>query len=304
MAENVISEGAAFSYKNLDVKSKIKEIAIVVAFAMVIGGIWISFLLFVGGGININEYYQKHTFYSSVLLYSAVFLLCFSVLAILTKGKFDVVLHDPEQGILKDFPFLKNPFILTLIALGMGIVIGLFSALKNTFFVGIPPQTMLPELSITNSELLKVFFSSEPAAIAETFLFLCFLSLITTLFNFLIVSKKYNGLSRKVYYILIPFISVIVGLLWVGYHSIAYSGQDAALLSVFIFGFIGALVTLYTQTFLIWWAIHNTANAFVKLNELFSDDIIKVYAVVGLLLIGLLLVLISLIINKKRVKNE
>ncbi len=123
MPENIIEKDSAFIYKRLDVKSKIKEIAILLTLALFVGIFWIVFLLFVGGGISISEFYQKYSFYSAIVIAGTLVLLFLAVLSILTKGKIDAVIHDPEQSLLSGIPILKNPFYVIFGSLIFGCIL-------------------------------------------------------------------------------------------------------------------------------------------------------------------------------------
>ena len=296
MSEDTIVQDSTFIYKRLDVKNKIKEIAILLVLAMFIGIFWIVFLLFVGGGVTIAEFYQKYSFYSAIVIAGTIILAFLSILSIITKGKVDSLIHDPEQSLLSGFKFLYNPWYVIFGGLAFGCILGLMSSLKNTFFVGVP-QSILPQIAIQQMEFLKIFFAAEPAAIGETLMFAVFFSLYNTGLNYFF-TRKGKGVSKTMYALLLLPAAIAFGLLWMLYHQIAYPGQEAALLNVFIFGFLGAGISLAMNSFLIWWTIHSTANAFIQLNTLYSNDIIAIWTIVLVLLLTLLMTLTYMITKK------
>lgn len=195
-------------------------------------------------------------------------------------------LHDPEQdGLLynlseslgfkgrKNFmhwsqSILRNFIIWTLVFGGIGIL-----QLYNHFaFVGVP------QIPFQVTAAAKVFFTAEPAAFAETMLFILIFSIGMGFVGWFTSKTK---LGKVGYYGFGVLVCVAIGLGWMGFHNIVYGNNEAALLSTFIFGFGGSMLTLLSGTFIPWYCWHFFNNTFVKLSQVATrnEDVIFVAAI-------------------------
>jgi len=97
-------------------------------------------------------------------------------------------------------------------------------------------------------------------------------------------------------YLLIP---AAVGLIGIANHTLRYAGSDVALLTVFLFWTLGALITLLTGSFIPFFVMHLLNNLFLDLHRFFSSDIVIWY--IGIALgVALILYLILYVFRKRR----
>jgi len=82
-------------------------------------------------------------------------------------------------------------------------------------------------------------------------------------------------------------ISPLMGLLWVGYHSIVYGASEAALFATFMFGTIGSMITLATGTFIYWLIWHFMNNFILKLIPYVAikEDLVLILAVIWFIIL-------------------
>jgi hypothetical protein len=100
-------------------------------------------------------------------------------------------------------------------------------------------------------------------------------------------------------------IAPLMGLVWMSFHNIVYGSSEASLQATFIFGWVGATITILTGIFFFWFVWHFFNNMIIKLLELVTvQEDIKL--VLGISLILLILVWISieyLVIKASKKKN-
>lgn len=219
--------------------------------------------------------------------------------------------HDPEQdGLLYNlFDYLgakKNPmrwslsifrcFIIAILVFGS---LGLFQAITNTAFVGIP------QMPFQVTKVAEVYFTAEPPAFAETMLLLFVMSIFLG-FNAWFCSKL--KLGKGGYFLIGILICILIGFLWMGFHSIVYGNNEAKLTATFLFGFVGSLITLVLGTWIFFYTWHFMNNLFVKLNQLFlgNEDLVFITAIilVAILILWVLGELILYKFKKKRRMNK
>lgn len=81
---------------------------------------------------------------------------------------------------------------------------------------------------------------------------------------------------------------ILVGIYGLSVHLMRYAGFDTSLTVVFIFWFIGGLITVLTGSFMPFLTMHIANNFFYSLSESFSSDIVQNTAFIGIaILIGL-----------------
>ena len=194
------------------------------------------------------------------------------------SGFGDIILHNDNSLISKipGLKFLAKPSNLIMFSILIFSVLGLIGVFSNTFFAQIPQV----EQQVT--ETGKVLLSIEPAASSENMFFFFLISLILSFVNFYTFKYKWEiGVNYLFRLFLIP---LIIGLLWMGLHSVRYGSSDLALLGVFTFGFFGALLTLLFESLIVWWTWHILNNLFFKINEFQSDDLVLI-TVIGVLFV-------------------
>jgi len=192
-------------------------------------------------------------------------------------------IHDPEQdgmfynltkgkGMKWSLSMFRMFMIFGLFFGGVGII----QVLTNFSFVGIP------QMPFQITAFGEVFFSAEPPAFAETMMAIFVFSLLMGLNGWL--SSKFRW-GKIGYWTMGLLVCLVVGGLWMGYHSIVYGSSEKDLLATFIFGFGGSFLTLAFGSWIPWWSWHFFNNIFVKLSQLttvLSEDVILFSGIIWL----------------------
>jgi len=221
------------------------------------------------------------------------------------------ILHDPEQdGALYNmfdglgFKGRSNPMRFTLpIARNFAIAIVIFSLVGIAQLLGGFQFVGLPQIGFQQiTPVTEVLFATEPPAFAETTLMLFVFSLMLSELAWL--TSKFK-LGKVPYFLIGLFvITPIIGLAWAGFHRIVYGNNEVALFATFIFGAVGAFITLLTGTFIYWYVWHFANNFFVKLSQIVTiqEDVI-LFSIVGIGVFIFLWILTELIVYKSRDKK-
>jgi hypothetical protein len=134
--------------------------------------------------------------------------------------------------------------------------------------------TGIPNIPFQVTTTMKVLFTAEPPAFAETTLMIFVLSLLMGLNSYIVSKFK---IPTFVYWIVaIMLICPLIGLSWMGFHNIVYGNSEVSLFATFLFGWIGSTITVLFGTFILWYAWHFWNNVFAKINELLpqNEDVI------------------------------
>lgn len=243
-------------------------VSIVVFVLMVISG----FALTAGHGLEDNTFVLRFTIYSILGGAGLAFLLVGNFLNFFNhKRIIKTIVHDPEDGLLGGLRVVRNPLLLML---GMFIVfllplfwLGKFS---NTFFSGIPFKAQ----QITTFS--NIWADSVFPALAENMFIFIPLCLIYT-WNW----KANKGRGTVFWAINLIVIPLVFAFAWQFFHLAVYGSNEVALVSTFIFGFVGVLLTMTTMSFIPWAAIHFLTNFMLAVKQygLMSEDLVTVVLV-------------------------
>ena len=208
------------------------------------------------------------------------------------------VLHDPDQaGVLTKLPFMKwirNPIKLFLVSLIFFAFIGLYSTQSNNFFA-FAPELVAQQIS----PFAEVVFAFEPSATAETVFFIAFE--VSILYGFLRWMQRKLNLNNAIFYVLLfSIVPLLVGISWSAYHNLAYPESEIAGFNTFIFGSLGALLTLLFGSIFVWYAWHVDNNLFFQLNRLFDNDAVFTITLLLLIFIVVITVIFFFITRNKK----
>ena len=246
----------------------------------------------------LDIYFQKTLVYTLFLIIGLLIIISLVVAKLIKPDSpASYIIHDPKNAYLpniKGFRWLNSFRRTFLVAIILFPIIGLLSITTNTFFTGLP-QT---EFQVTNAG--KVAFETEPASTSETIFFGAIMFLLLTLFKWL--QKKFNWSNNTFLLMSMFFISIIIGLLGIGYHSIRYEGQERNILAVFGFFSIGTFLTISTGSLIFWWIWHISNNFFGILKILFAKE--SILLITSLILFIILIIIIIYFINSKKIKQN
>ena len=282
------------------VKHELYEIFGIGIWAFVVGIILTQFSILALEGASITNILTKNAFYTAPLV-GGILVILFLKIVELIQGKkqtINAVVHDPTQGLLKNFHIgnfypLKNIFTTVLTGMIIFIPFGLVGVVNNTWFgVGIPSviQQATPGA--------KLIDSIEPATSSESFIFLTIMSLFNSLIFYLSIRFKWNKTLQWVLLLIPGFF--LFGFLGLNYHKLVYGGQELALLFVFFFWGLGALITFATQSIILFYEWHYFNNLFLAMNILFANDIVIIYT--GIIYALILSLFVYLIASAKKTK--
>lgn len=260
-------------------KKEVKELS-VIAFIILLNVIMGLWGLTVEGGLGIDAYRQKVSFYVLPLIISFAFFIFVLIKLFVPNHPFfkEWHVHDPEESILSKS--LSSRFFNTVPKMLLASII-IFSSLAFLIVLVYSltlTQTGFVEQQITNTG--KLIFSAYPVADSET---LTIISVFYLMMGIIAVntSKKNKDLKTGLTFLAI----VMIGFLWATFHSQVYGNDEASLTLTFLFGFTGIGITYLTRSiipFIIWHQVH---NLFAKSRELFSDQSILIALVILLALV-------------------
>lgn len=242
--------------------------------------------LFMFGGIEDPQFFDKTTFYFGLFGVSAAAIIALTLLEAQGKTWANVLFHDPDKALLSGTfvgKALNRPWTMFNFFLVFFLIIGIFSVTTNTFFTGI----IGIEQQVT--ETGDLLLNTEPAATSETLMQVAILSVMAGLVSYYARRQKWDAGTKVL--VLCFVVPILFGLLWVGYHGARYAGQEHNLVATFIFGAGSSLITILTGSILGAWVWHFTSNMFARANQLFGDDrIVLAVIVFAILYVTVLLI--------------
>lgn len=182
------------------------------------------------------------------------------------------LIHSPEENgaLYRLFDYLgfkgnRNPMRWSLSLFRVFIIsILIFGGLG--IFQVMYPQIAIAGIPATAQQLTTtsdVIFGAGVPSFSEngTLMFIFFILLGIDAY---ICSKFKLGLG--VFFLIgLLVISPLLGLTWMGWHSVVYGNSSTKLLATFIFGWIGSSITLLTASFIFWLVWHFMNNMIIKL---------------------------------------
>lgn len=234
--------------------------------------------LFAGRGFESQLFAQKVWTYAGFGIASAIGIMMFTIMQ-----KFNLkfgygFIFSPEEGWMGKIKELKNtlrsPWKILFLSIILVSLFGMTGAMLNTSFVGIPTI----EQQVTKTS--EVIISVEPSSSSETSseLFVLFLALS---FIFLI-AKKYK-LGKGFTILMSLFVAIPLRALFaVAIHLLRYGSEEANLIGIFITRYFNSLITLATGTIIFEYVWHSLNNFFVKINEMFANEIILIITLISL----------------------
>jgi len=274
-----------------DIKKDYKTVFVMTIFLlafMVISG----FLLTAGRGLDDNTFVLRFIIYSILGGTGLLFMFVVSLYNYINHTRtLKTIVHDPEEGILK-IKAVYNPvllFLMTLILFTLPLFfLGKFS---NTFLSGVPFKVQ----QITT--FANIWADSVFPALAENLFIFILLALVYT-WNF---KKNYKRNGVMFYSINLIFLPLLFAFLWMFFHLKVYGSNEIALLSTFVFGFIGILLTMSTMSFIPFAVLHFLTNFMlsIKRYNLMSSDLVLVTMIVAEFLFIIAFVLVYRFDKKK-----
>lgn len=161
-------------------------------------------------------------------------------------------------------------------------------------------QIFFPQLSISGvpqaqqiTTASDIFFGAGLPSFAENGTLLFILSLLSGINAFLCAKFIKDKRTAMIVFFMVAllFIAPLMGLGWMQYHSLVYGNSEADLMATFIFGWLGATITILTGICFFWLIWHFINNLTIKLIELatFKEDIALIS---GLILFVILVIYI------------
>ena len=233
-------------------------------------------------GMTVLEFFDKAVFYFGAGAIALVLLI------LLAYGKIIVERFPQAENY---FGWLRGAMVFNPDIAFLGLQIPWFKKWGNQLKLGLTIFPLLALLSVAFKFILTaippqtvttaadLFLAVEPASSAETMIAVLVISLIYGIIIWLM--RKYTTLSNIINFAIAGIITTIIGgFLWMGYHATVYAGSEVDLFATFIFGFGGTFITVLTGNILLWWIWHFSANAAIKMDELFSTDTTLVVLVI------------------------
>lgn len=97
------------------------------------------------------------------------------------------------------------------------------------------------------------------------------------------------SVSRGNYRMLVLLgVPVITGLYGYVNHLLRYGSSDISLMVVFVFWFVGGLITVMVGSFIPFWIMHLVNNLLFDLQRFFASDTIRIYFIVIIILLSVI----------------
>jgi hypothetical protein len=275
-----------------------KHVFVLILVWAVLDGIVVTIAYFAGGGASITELFDKMLFYFAFCIIGILTMSVFAIWkAIRPNSAFaNSFIFDPDQGVLPNEPIIRfnRSFFWTFILFfNLTAAIGLGSAYSNTFFLA------TPQVIQQITEASKLILETEPAALAETMVFVGFLvPLLVGLVKYSVDRER--TLGNVLIFAAVP---VIIGLIGVTEHLLVYGEQQTALVFTFLFWTISAYLTLITGSFLAAYIWHFNNNFYVEANRLFANDQVFLVWIISMILINVLLIGTRVLLSRRQQKR-
>lgn len=249
------------------------------------------------GGFDSTEVLQEFGFYLVGGVFLVLIIIAFVVELIIKKGdnRYGNSIAFADQGEVPHISFFKRFSSMQLFLLStifFGVLFLIVTTVRQTSFIGY--KTLEQQFTPTAELLFSTFLvaGSENLGMA--------LIIAACLIGLRMYARKTN--MNKASFMVLSFLVAIVGATyWVINHLLRYSGQEYQLGVVFIFGFMMALLTLITGSFIPAWVMHMTNNLFFDMQTMFSRDNVVIIVVVSLVLLS---ILYFLFFRKKKKQEE
>jgi len=237
-----------------------------IAVVIAIFGIIAGFMLTTGKGIDDPTFVTRFLIYAVLGGGGLIFLFGVQLSNFITgERRLRAIIHDPEDGLLGQLKIVSKPVLLLLTSFALFLPAMLWLAkFSNTFLSAIPFRSQ--QITV----FANVYADSVFPALAENLFIFIPLSLIYT-WNYKTFKKSNSVFFWTINLLVIP---LLFATLWRFFHMAVYGSSEVALLSTFIFGFLGILMTMVTMSFIPFAVFHFCTNLVLSLkyNQLLSSD--------------------------------
>jgi hypothetical protein len=243
-----------------------------------------------GANFNVSSYLGAYLIYVFFGI-GALFLIIFPISRLIAGGREDhpanrtnpnwftmftiSLIHSPEENgaLFRMFEYLgmkgkNNPmkwslsilrcFIISILIFGFLAILQI--SLPQLNVAGVPNQ--IQQISPISD---IIFGAGIPAFTENGILCLIFFFLLGV--DAYLCSKFKLGVGAFFIFGLL-IICPLMGVTWMGLHSLIYSASETKLFATFIFGWVGSTITLLTASFSFWITWHFMNNGAIKLAEL------------------------------------
>ena len=206
----------------------------------------------------------------------------------------------------------KNPMRWSLsIIRVMVIAIIIFWGLGILQSAGGLSFTSVPDFGFGTQQVTKIssfVFAIEPPSWSETMTMLFIFSFLMGVVAYLTSKFLKDRNLQLLMFFTIGFLIIcpLIGLGWMSFHSIVYGNSSASLFATFLFGWIGASLTLLTGTFLFWYLWHIGNNGFIELQDIFvaTREDLFLFAIIGWISLIILYVSVEILIFRFKKRRQ
>jgi len=287
---------------------------------------------FVSGVINISDYLGTYLVYVFFII-GSLFVIIYPIasLIIIRKGEHPATQEKPTWFRIFTVSYLFNPedgalwqlskylgaerkknlmrwstnilrvFILAIIIFG---TLGAIQVANPSFnAVGVPPQAQLQQQITPTADV--IFGAGIPSFSENGILFFILFFLLGV--DAYICAKyiKDKKTALMVFFIIaLLVVAPFMGIFWMSLHLVVYGNSEASLFATFLFGYLGATMTILTGIFIFWFVWHFMNNFFIKLANFITlrEDIIFI-TIIALVLLAFFWIGIEIWLYKRRNKT-
>lgn len=270
--------------------SELKTLGLFVVFVLALFFVG-SLVLTAGKGFSDPAFLNKYLTYFT---FGIVGLAVISVAIFynrLVKPIFVVPLNNPDDSVFSSVAFLRNPFLLSLTFIVILFIPLYLSASGGVFFSSIPQQV---------SEFGNVFGDSVLPGLNENLLMMTFIILVLSAGSFFFLNRLKSRSGFGLFKFLI--FPLLMGGIWTVFHNLVYGSNEGALISTFVFGFVGGFLTVVFMSFYPWFILHVLSNFMVSIRDrgYFGNDVFILF--LWFLWIVCVFLLLIFVFRKKKVK--
>lgn len=264
-----------------ETKNSPKELIVYLGYSLLVGILWLT-AFFVEGGATLEEELTKSAFYSPLFIWGFFGIFGLIILKLIFNDHplfAGVNIHEPEEAVLGRWSFFTNIWNIIWTSIVLFSIMGVIGVKSNLFFAQTPISQQITSTG-------KILLSAFPASGAETLFFLFLLFFLKIIINGLQMKFDFSDATKNV--LTYFFIPVIISAGWILLHILRYGESQLSIISVALFGFTGAILTLLSGSVIVWLIAHDLNNVYFTMQKLFEADTIMFGTIIGIVLITII----------------
>lgn len=203
--------------------------------------------------------------------------------------------ENPSPSFFKRFSSLQI-FFLSVILFGISGLFFFISRMNSFTGIAHLEQQFTPQAQLLFSSLLIPISENLGSAFV----------IAMCLFGLGFYARKIKMSSTMYKMLAILAIPILCGFYGVTNHLLRYGGQDIAIIVVFFFWYIGGLITIFSGSFIPFWVMHISNNAFFDMQTLFVSDVAVTYIIgtIAIFVVAYIVIFRKRLFGKSNTQSE